>query len=164
VSAWCAARAAGTERDRPARTSKHQPRVATFALAVLHTAGRVLLERRPAGGLLGGMWAFPERQVADAGEAVATAADLARERGFDLVRAAEAVTLPTCSHRFTHLAATYWPAALEVAHPHAEGRNAVWIEIDRPSPVALPAAQRRVLASLPQCLAAPVVAAERGEA
>jgi A/G-specific adenine glycosylase len=164
VSAWCAARAAGTQGDRPARTSKRQPRVATFALAVLYTAGRVLLERRPAGGLLGGMWAFPERHVADASEAVATAADLARERGLDVVGAAEAVALPTCAHRFTHLTATYWPAALEVARPHAERGNAVWIEIDRPSPVALPAAQRRVLASMPRYLAAPVFVAERGEA
>lgn len=160
VSAWCAARAAGTERDRPARTRKREPRVATFALAVLHTGGRVLLERRPAGGLLGGMWAFPERQVADASEAVRAAVDLARERSLGVVDDGDAVPLPACAHRFTHLAATYWPAALEVtrSRPLAERGNAVWIEVGRPSRVALPAAQRRVLASMTQ------YAAEWGEA
>jgi A/G-specific adenine glycosylase len=163
LASWCAARAAGTQSDRPARVRRRAPREATFALAVLHASGHVLLERRPPGGLLGGMWAFPEREVASESEAAAAAADLARERGLDVVDGAtggdaggdSGAVLPACVHRFTHLLATYVPVALEVKAPPADRADAVWIDVDRPSPVALPTAQRRVLASASPYLAAP---------
>ena len=180
---WCAARAAGTQVDRPARVERRAPRAVTFALAVLHADGRVLLERRPAGGLLGGMWAFPEREIADRHGATGAAADLARERGLDVVggrggrgggngvggsEVGEAddrgVVLSTCVHRFTHLLATYVPVAIEVARPRAQRADEIWIEVDRPSPVALPTAQRRVLVSALQHVAVPTSAGERGEA
>ena len=143
LTRWCAAKLAGTQRDRPARVTRRPPRTATFALAVLHADGRVLLERRPSGGLLGGMWAFPEREVTDTSVAPAAAAHLACERG--LVVTGDAVALPACAHRFTHLSATYSPVALEVAHSGDQRAKAFWIEAGRPSPVALPTAQRRVL-------------------
>jgi A/G-specific adenine glycosylase len=145
VSAWCGARAAGTQRERPRRVPKRQPRAATIALAVLHAQGRVLLERRPVGGLLGGMWSFPEREIAQPGDSVeGVGLELARERGLSVHGAA--VALPPCKHQFTHLHVTYVPVALEVAEL-LEREGSVWIDADRPTEVALPVAQRRVLAS-----------------
>jgi A/G-specific adenine glycosylase len=144
VSAWCAARAAGTQRDRPKLERRPKPRVATVALAVLHSRGRVLLERRPSGGLLGGMWAFPEREVATAAAAARVAWEIARERA--LAVAGDAVALPACKHQFTHLHVTYLPVALQVDEPREMSRSA-WIDADRPTDLALPVAQRRVLAS-----------------
>jgi adenine-specific DNA glycosylase len=115
-----------------------------LALAVLHTEGRVLLERRPRGGLLGGMWAFPEREIPDPTDAVGAALELAAARG--LSSSSEPVALQPCAHAFTHLHATYLPFALEVESAR-EGENAVWIECERPTRLALPVAQQRVLAS-----------------
>jgi A/G-specific adenine glycosylase len=144
VSAWCAARAAGTQRDRPEPARRTRPRTATVVLAVLHSRGHVLLERRPTGGLLGGMWALPERAVETAGDAVAAGVDLARER--ELAVTADAVELPACKHQFTHLRVTYLPVALQVAEVRPLPGSA-WIDADRPTDLALPVAQRRVLAS-----------------
>jgi len=144
VSAWCAARAAGTHHDRPRRARKPKPRSVTVALAVLHARGRVLLERRPLGGLLGGLWAFPEREIAVPGSAEEVGIELARERG--LTVDGDAVALPPCKHQFTHLHVTYVPVALQVAHVR-ELPGAAWIDADRQTELALPVAQRRVLAS-----------------
>jgi A/G-specific adenine glycosylase len=144
VSQWCASRAAGTQRDRPKLARKPKPRVAKVALAVLHSRGRVLLERRPPGGLLGGMWALPEREVAAAGAAPRVAVEIARAR--DLTVAGEAVALPACKHQFTHLHVTYMPVALQIDHVR-ESSGSAWIDADRPTELALPVAQRRVLAS-----------------
>jgi A/G-specific adenine glycosylase len=147
VSRWCAARAAGTQRQRPGRGHKRAPRAATFALAVLRAGHRVLLERRPLPGLLGGMWAFPEREIAREDDAHDAALVLASERA--LTPIGELVGLPTCTHRFTHLHATYVPWALEVVEPGStEQRHRTWIEPTRSEAVAVPVAQRRVLASL----------------
>lgn len=67
VAPWCAARAVGTQAQRPAPASKREVPSARFALAVLERDGRLLLERRPDDGLLAGLWAFPERRLDRAG-------------------------------------------------------------------------------------------------
>jgi A/G-specific adenine glycosylase len=118
----------------------------TFALAVLHAADRVLVERRPPEGMLGGMWSFPEREITDGAEAEAAVRALAADRALHV--AGEAVALPACRHEFTHLHATYVPWALAVTEPRLrEGESTAWIAARGPVRVALPTAQRRVLAS-----------------
>jgi adenine-specific DNA glycosylase len=93
---------------------------------------------------LGGMWALPEREVAAAGAAPRVAVEIARAR--DLTVAGEAVALPACKHQFTHLHVTYMPVALQIDHVR-EASGSAWIDADRPTDLALPVAQRRVLAS-----------------
>lgn len=146
VARWCAARAAGTQSERPAPARRKAPREATFALAVLHAGGRVLLERRSPGGLLGGMWAFPEKSVQSGEDAPAAALSLAAERGMRVV--GDAVALPRCEHRFTHVRATYVPYALDVVEAAADGAGrAAWIDARVPTHLALPVAQQRMLES-----------------
>lgn len=161
----CAARAAGTVDDRPARKGKPAPREAVYALAVLAAPdGSVLLERRPAGGLLGGMWAFPEREVAD-GEDARTAAT---EIVVDLpglangVSAEEPRALPPVRHRFSHIDATYVPWLFETGPSHGggadasarprgasvDGRELRWANAAEREDMALPVAQRTVLEGL----------------
>ncbi|MBM4183343.1 MAG: A/G-specific adenine glycosylase [Gemmatimonadetes bacterium] len=149
VAAWCAARAAGTEGERPERVRRPSPRRSVFALAVLHAGGRVLLERRPLGGLLAGMWALPEAEVGGAAEARSAAVGLASARDLDVSE--DVRPLPACEHRFTHLHATYQPFAIAVSDPRARaGRDAAWVDARRPTRHALPVAQRRVLESFLQ--------------
>jgi len=155
VAAWCAARAAGTHLERPAREPRKTPRRATLALAVLHAGGRVLLERRPREGLLGGMWAFPEAEVSDAGNAASDVLDMATARRCMPIGAP--TPLPVCEHRFTHLLATYLPVAVEVASTPDVG-EAAWFAVDAPDLPALPVAQRRVLESFRDARAAAEVA------
>jgi A/G-specific adenine glycosylase len=103
-----------------------------------------MLERRPPGGLLGGLWAFPEREVATAAVAADAGEAIARER--HLAVTGDAVALPACEHQFTHLHVTYLPVALRVADVR-EISGSAWIDPERPTDLALPVAQQRVLAS-----------------
>jgi A/G-specific adenine glycosylase len=55
----CRARIRGVQETRPvrARSSPAPQRIATAG--VIHRRGRILIGRRPEGGLLGGLWEFP---------------------------------------------------------------------------------------------------------
>lgn len=55
----CQARARGTQATRPLRPAKSTLSKRCFAAAVIERDGAVLILRRPSGGLLGGMWEFP---------------------------------------------------------------------------------------------------------
>jgi adenine-specific DNA glycosylase len=135
----------------------------TFAAAVVvDAAGRALVVRRPEGGLLAGLWAFPDAVLADGdgGEARGVGAgDRRRARPADeaaLVDAARAAarhvgtrlagSAPRClapvPHRFTHLAAVYRPVVL--AGRARENENRRWIPLNGPWPVALPVAQQKI--------------------
>ena len=142
---WCGARAAGTQTERPAAKARRDVPATTFALAVLRSEGRVLLERRPAGGLLGGLWAFPERSVSSPGAAERAAVAMATELAAGPTGSPE--PLPIVEHAFTHLAATYVPWIVPV-RSLPRGRGRVRIDPGEPPSVALPAAQRRVLEAL----------------
>jgi len=148
LSPWCEASKAGTQEDRPAPVARRAPPSVTFAVAVLHRDGQVLLQRRPEGGLLGGMWAFPETSVTSEAEVEHAAVSIAARLGSRRT-AAPPELLPVCEHRFTHLSATYLPVLLEVASGDgvpADG-SVLWLSLTAPSRVALPVAQRRIAES-----------------
>jgi A/G-specific adenine glycosylase len=142
-------------------------------LVVLRHDGRVLLERRPPGGLLGGLWAFPEQEVPAPDDGLARAADPfapAERAALEVARALGAHLrgpvrhLPAFEHRFTHLRATYLPfvidgaavaAALVTDMGTSDGRHLAWVTPGEPTPLALPTAQRRLLDRLAETGAAP---------
>lgn len=146
IAEWCAARAAGTQEERPGARPRTAPRRAAFAVAVVHDAGAVLLRRRAEDGLLGGMWAFPETEVDDTGDVSAAALRLANALDLETV-ASHLEPLPACEHRFTHLHATYLPYLVDVPRRVPSGAHGTWVELTDPSGVALPVAQRRILES-----------------
>ncbi len=139
----CAARRAGTQEERPARAKRRKVPTATFATAVVVDGdGRALLVRRPEGGLLGGMWSFPEREVA-AGTTVDQAARVAaRAAEAALTDAPTARPLPEVRHRFTHLDARYRPVLL--AGEGSDDENRRWIPLERRGETALPTAQEKI--------------------
>jgi A/G-specific adenine glycosylase len=140
---WCSARARGTQGKRPARPRKRAVPRKLVALAVLGCGQHVMVVRRPRGGLLGGMWAFPEWEIGEPGEGAAVAPRIAEAAGLASVR--EPIALPAVEHRFTHLYVTYLPWALEVSGGAAAAAEARWIVLGEPTDLAIPVAQRRVL-------------------
>jgi len=155
VAEWCLSRQRGTQADRPVPPKRNTVREQTFVVNVMEVAGRVLLERRPEAGLLGGMWAFPESpiDVATGPDALAAAVlGLARERGLEPV--GEPRAIGSVAHRFSHLSATYLPWSVPVASAdpptadteHGERENTVrWVDPRGGLDVALPRAQQKVL-------------------
>jgi len=145
LARWCRARAAGTQEARPARRARRTVPSATYACAVVVDGrGRALVVRRPEGGLLAGLWAFPDvaltqgRNDADMVRAArAAAADVGARVGESPTR-----RLSPVSHRFTHLSATYHPVVL--AGRARESENRRWIPLAEPWPVALPVAQQKI--------------------
>ncbi len=141
----CRSRAAGTQEERPAALPRKAVPATTLATAVVVDGhGRGLLVRRPEGGLLAGLWAFPDRVVREGAEgaAVARAArKAARSVGASLSRSAPRA-LATVRHRFTHLSAAYRPVVLAGRLPEDENRR--WIPLEGPWPVALPVAQQKI--------------------
>jgi hypothetical protein len=124
---------------------------------------------------LGGLWAFPEREIATAtGEADAAGADpraaatsALRARGFS---AHPAAVLAPVRHAFTHLRATYHPVVLRLPAgadrardgsgpagapaSGGDGRECRWVPVASPG-VALPTAQKRMLTALLEWLGSP---------
>jgi len=157
LAAWCRARAAGTQEERPApQARKAVPHEVRATAVVLDGQGRALVVRRGEEGLLAGLWAFPDRIIQGSGHrALAEAARAAAQAaGVELAgpaasagnpgseRCAAPDLLPPVYHRFTHLAVTYHPVVL--AGQAQEDENRRWISLDPPWPVALPVAQQKI--------------------
>jgi A/G-specific adenine glycosylase len=64
IARGCDARACGDAEALPVRAAKKPPRALHAAAAWLERGGRVLLVRRPPGGLLGGLWELPGVELA----------------------------------------------------------------------------------------------------
>jgi len=85
VAASCAAREAGRERELPPARRRPARRRLVLACAVIERRGRALLVRRPEGGLLGGLRAFPAAEVGEGEDGrVALARAVRREHGLAL--------------------------------------------------------------------------------
>jgi A/G-specific adenine glycosylase len=112
ISAGCAAFARGEPERFPVRTAKAPKPRRTGTAYWLEHDGRVLLVRRPATGLLGGMLGLPEEAPADAAWTEAGTVD----------------------HVFTHFALSMRLLCAEAEAP-AEG---IWHPIDRLADAGLP--------------------------
>lgn len=145
LARWCRARAAGTQERRPVpRRSRGVP-ARTFATAVIVDGeGRALLVRRREGGLLAGLWAFPDREVGNGGstQAVGRAARRAARAAGVSVAGGRGTALAPVAHRFTHIAATYRPVILAGTAP--PDQNLRWVPLEGPWPVAVPVAQQKI--------------------
>ncbi|MBI3042887.1 MAG: A/G-specific adenine glycosylase [Betaproteobacteria bacterium] len=138
----CVALRRGRVARLPApRPRKPLPRKRTIML-VLTRAGEVLLEKRPAAGIWGGMWCLPEAvRNAD------IAAHCLKRFG---VRVTEIERLPQMAHGFTHFKLNIQPLRLRVSAlvPHAAEPGVVWLPLEEARGAAIPAPVRRILAAL----------------
>jgi A/G-specific adenine glycosylase len=104
----CVAARAGTQAQYPApRPKRVRPQRYVAVLVVQDTEGRVLLERRPAHGIWGGLYSLPELPPDDSAEAWC-----ARALG---ARVAAQQSLATIEHAFTHFDLDLTPQLLKLA-------------------------------------------------
>jgi len=120
LRAPCRARALGIQEELPETRTRRPPVDVTVAAAIVEREGRVLLVRRPAGRLMGGMWEVPQTSLESRG-----LVDLVREveerHGLQVVpdaleaRARHAIT-------FRRIRVEAYRARLVGALPRAPGR------------------------------------------
>jgi A/G-specific adenine glycosylase len=140
VKTLCFARRLGRTSELPApRPRKARPHRRTTMLVLQH-GDRLLLERRPAPGIWGGLWCFPE---IDSAEDPATFC----MRRFGLRVSAEE-RLPQIEHGFTHFTLTISPLRLAVAPLRAQAREPgrQWLRTEKIEALARPAPVSRILA------------------
>ena len=123
------------------RPRKALPHRSTVMLVIEHR-GELLLEKRPAPGIWGGLWCFPEL---DAGEDAALAC---AQRFGARVHAIE--RLPDVEHGFTHFSLTISPQRLQVVSlvPHAAEGAQQWLSPAKLREAAIPAPVRRIVETL----------------
>jgi A/G-specific adenine glycosylase len=134
VAVDCAARISGRTHDIPAaRPTKAVPQRAQRYLLLTH-AEQILLVKRPAPGIWGGLWCLPE--LADAEDATLTA-----HTRYGASGAAGEIALPPIAHAFTHFRLTLQVTQLNAnrIEPRAMQPGAMWIAREQLTTTALPA-------------------------
>ena len=135
----CIARRDGLTEQLPAtRPGKQLPQRETGMLILLN-AGEVLLEKRPAPGIWGGLWSFPE--VREDRIEGATLRYGARAEGFR--------RLPPVEHGFTHFKLRIFPFVAHVARTlRAEQPGRLWLTLEDALAAPIPTPVRRILGQL----------------
>ena len=123
------------------RLRKPLPQRATVVL-LIERAGTWLFQRRPAVGIWGGLWTFPE---VDVGADIA--ATIRARFGVEGVVTGE---LPSILHTFTHFALTIHPRRVAVRRwpSRAESPGDIWLTPTDAHAAALPAPIRKIVAML----------------
>ncbi len=121
----CKAREAGTQELRPVMKPKKQVPTYVHVAAVIVERGRVLLSQRPADGLLGGMWEFPNARVDG---------DPARElvkalRGATRLKVQKKEPLGFVQHAYSHFRVIVYPfLCAKVEAP--KDKKFKWVPLD----------------------------------
>ena len=117
LARFCKSRASGNQLRRPLRRRKRSVPHLVGAAAVIARRGCVLLAKRPADGLLGGLWHFPQAIVKDSPP---TSLAAALKAGYQLtVTGPRALTV--VNHAYSHFRVTVHAfscrlAAVDAAH------------------------------------------------
>jgi A/G-specific adenine glycosylase len=140
LASLCAARQQGRQAALPVPVTRKPLPERRERVIVLTDGRQVLLERRPASGIWGGLLSLPEL----AGGSVEA---LAQRNGCRLLVTSE---LPSIRHRFTHfrLALAVVRADVEIIARSAGEHRWQWLPLERVGEAALPAPIKRLLLSL----------------
>ena len=140
----CQAYALGTPTAFPVRPRKRvRPTREVNFIILQDSSGRVLLERRPASGIWGGLWGFPECSLEE------TPVQWCRRRFH--IRAIGSKALPVIHHGFTHYVLKIHPQPLRVsdaAGAKIAGKDRVWISPGAPGRRGLAAPVKQLLEQL----------------
>lgn len=147
----CQGRARGLQETIPAAKKKAPSEEhALWALAIVDggagrgaLAERVLLERRPAGGLLGGLWCLPllPRQGEKAGPAEVKAGTGVAVRTVEAPQA-------TVRHVFSHRIWNLYPCVAQARGPGEAGEGRVWIGRGERPMGGIPRVTEKLLAAI----------------
>ena len=140
VSAGCRARKANRTAEIPApRPRKALPERAVTWLILLDRR-QILLEKRPAPGIWGGLWSFPEAPAKD------VEGYCHRTLGCEVLAKKE---LENLEHGFTHFRLHIRPLLCEVARtPTAQSPGRLWIDLVDAGGAAVPAPVRKLVGRL----------------
>lgn len=150
VSTHCLALSRGTVEDRPPRKSRSRLPHHDIAVALVwRDDGQLYIQRRPAEGLLGGLWEFPGGKV-EPGEAPAAAAkrETLEETGLRVVIGEAAGRV---EHAYSHFRITLhaFHARVTSGRLRADREEpSAWVALDDLDAYAFPAANRRILEGL----------------
>jgi A/G-specific adenine glycosylase len=139
LAADCIAYRTGRVDDLPQARRRSPQRERAVAMLLLRHRQRIMLEKRPAHGIWGGLWSLPE---ADADGRPDTF--WACQFGLDIV---QATPLPVVHHAFTHfrLRIEPWRVELQSLRHFAGEANHAWFGLAAARAAALPAPIRRIL-------------------
>ncbi len=145
LSADCAAHLLGLTHVLPGKKPRATLPQRETVMLVMRNTGEILLEKRPANGIWGGLWSLPEvAHERDAATAV-------RRYGVS-VRASQ--SMPLIAHGFTHYKLNLTPLLLDVkkSRPGAAGVSqapgVVWLAAEDAAQAAIPAPVRRIIFSI----------------
>ncbi len=135
-AAKCVARASDRQHELPApRKARERPSRECVLLLLRRADGSLWLQRRPARGIWGGLWAPPQFDTAGEAESL-------------LPGAADGHALPPIDHAFTHYDLCIQPLLLRVEdswQPPGEGQ---WYDLRNPARIGLPAPVATLLETL----------------
>jgi A/G-specific adenine glycosylase len=142
VNADCEARLQDRVDEFPGRRLRAPRPRRQVAMLVVLARGEVLLEKRAASGIWGGLWSLPEADAAGRPEEA-----LLRDWGLE---AAEVEPMEPFEHAFTHftLEVAPWRMHVRRATALAEGKPAAWLPLTELAGAALPSPVRKLLAKL----------------
>lgn len=127
----CAARVQGLVEALPARKARARKRVERTQMVFVLHAGRLLLQRRPAEGIWGGLWSppeFPDERRARRWWRAQFGATAGKGR-----------RLPAMRHAFTHFDLDIEPWVVELRRARVPGAGAIWHEPGAARAVGVPA-------------------------
>jgi len=140
VSRGCAARKEGKTTEIPAARPRKALPQKTVTWLLLLDRGQILLEKRPAPGIWGGLWSFPEAPSKD------VEGHCRRSFGCD-VRTTK--TLATLEHGFTHFRLRIYPLLCQVTRkPSIQSPASLWIDVEEVAEAAVPAPVRTIASRL----------------
>jgi A/G-specific adenine glycosylase len=134
----CVARLEGRIEELPGKRTRAVRKRKRVAMLVVVSRGEVLLEKRPASGIWGGLWSLPE---ADAG------GDPASALAAFGIEPARIEPLEPFEHAFTHYTLEVEPLRVEVRRPPALAveRATTWLPLSELTGAALPSPVRKLL-------------------
>ena len=145
----CAAKAHGEQEKLPVRANRKPLPRHKVVVGVIYEKGRILIDKRKPGGLLGGLWELPGGKV-EKSESLKAA--LVREVREELgVKVRIVRPLVKVEHAYSHFAITLH--AFECAYVSGEPRciacaDYKWVQPGHLKKYAFPAANKKIFASL----------------
>ncbi len=146
VSGWCEAFGRGIQDELPARKAKKAVPHEVIVVAVIRRRGRYLIGRRPAGGLLGGLWEFPGGKVKPGeGHEQTLVREVREETGLEVCASKR---IAVVDHAYSHLTVRLHVFACEVAAGRAQARHHTelkWVSRSGLDGYAFPAGNRKFM-------------------
>lgn len=139
LAATCQARLQGRQDELPwPRARRDRPERDGFFLILEH-ADEILLLKRPATGIWGGLWSLPQFDTPDALQAACTAR---------VPDAGAPLALAGFRHEFTHFSLHISPWRLQCRTQPAPASNEAWVPVDELNQRGLPTPVARLLSGL----------------